>query len=298
MIPFNYHHLYYFYTIASLGSVSKAAEKLRVGQPALSSQLKQFEHYLGFKLFDRENKKLKLTEHGRWMLGYAAQIFSLGQEMSDSLSDKAGPNKRLRIQIGVSDFIPKSYTEALCKFILKHAPSTFISIQEKDPDRMLEELDTHLLDMILTDKPHRSGNSPEIQSYSVGKIPIVFCGTHLFVKQIKKLADLGDMPIILPTSDSQLHHAVLDFFIQHKLSPTVVAEIQDVEIMRRLVLANVGIAPVNAYTVKTAPSHEKMRVVRVRMPGMIYDSPYLLIKKRQRPHPLTDTIIQNFRLDA
>ncbi len=297
MIPFNYHHLYYFYTIASLGSVSKAAEKLRVGQPALSSQLKQFENYLGFKLFDRENKKLRLTDHGRWMLGYAAQIFSLGQEMSDSLSDKAAPNKRLRIQIGVSDFIPKSYTEALCKFILKLDPSTFLSIHEKDSDRMIEELDTHLLDIILTDKAHRSSNSSEIQSYSVGKIPIVFCGTHLFVKRIKKLADLEAVPMILPTSDSQLHHAVLDFFILHKLSPTIVAEIQDVEIMRRLVLAGIGVAPVNAYTVKTAPSHEKMKVVRVRIPGMIYDSPYLLIKKRQRPHPLVETILRNFRLE-
>jgi LysR family transcriptional activator of nhaA len=58
MIPFNYHHLYYFYTIAKLGSISKACEKLRLCQPTLSAQLKQFENYLKFKLFERENKKL------------------------------------------------------------------------------------------------------------------------------------------------------------------------------------------------------------------------------------------------
>jgi LysR family transcriptional activator of nhaA len=49
----NYHHLFYFKTIAEEGTVSKAAEKLRLGQPTLSAQLKQFEENLGVQLFER-----------------------------------------------------------------------------------------------------------------------------------------------------------------------------------------------------------------------------------------------------
>ena len=47
----NYHHLFYFKAIAEEGTVSKAAEKLRLGQPTLSAQLKQLEDNLGVQLF-------------------------------------------------------------------------------------------------------------------------------------------------------------------------------------------------------------------------------------------------------
>ena len=87
MIPLNYHHLYYFYVIAKEGSVSKAAKTLRLAQPTLSAQLKQFESFLDKKLFERENRKLKLTEDGHRILGYAKSIFDLGQELMDHVGD-------------------------------------------------------------------------------------------------------------------------------------------------------------------------------------------------------------------
>ena len=64
MLPFNYHHLYYFYIIARQGSISLAARQLSLAQPTLSAQLKQFEEYLGVKLFNREKKGLSLRKKG------------------------------------------------------------------------------------------------------------------------------------------------------------------------------------------------------------------------------------------
>ena len=54
------HHLFYIKTIAEEGTVSKAAEKLCLGQPTLSPHLKQFEDTLGVQLFERHHKKLVL----------------------------------------------------------------------------------------------------------------------------------------------------------------------------------------------------------------------------------------------
>ena len=59
----NYHHLYYFKTIVEEGTVSAAAEKLRIGQPTLSAQLKQFEESMGIPLFARKSKRLVITPH-------------------------------------------------------------------------------------------------------------------------------------------------------------------------------------------------------------------------------------------
>ncbi len=89
----NYHHLYYFKTIAEEESVSKAAHKLRLGQPTLSAQLKQFEEQLGVQLFERKHKKLLLTEQGRIALDYAQNIFRLGGEMFEVLNDHITPTR-------------------------------------------------------------------------------------------------------------------------------------------------------------------------------------------------------------
>ena len=103
MIPFNYHHLYYFYTVARMGGISKARGELRLAQPTLSSQIKQFENFLNVKLFEREGKKLVLTDEGRSILSYAAEIFDTGKELIAHLGD-ISPRGRPRIQIGFFTF--------------------------------------------------------------------------------------------------------------------------------------------------------------------------------------------------
>src|ERR1041384_6405514 len=61
-------HARTFVTVAELGSVSKAAQHLRIAQPALSRHLADLEHELGFKLFDRIGRGLLLTREGEQTL--------------------------------------------------------------------------------------------------------------------------------------------------------------------------------------------------------------------------------------
>lgn len=61
-------HARTFVTVAELGSVSKAAQHLRIAQPALSRHLADLEHELGFKLFDRIGRGLLLTGEGEQLL--------------------------------------------------------------------------------------------------------------------------------------------------------------------------------------------------------------------------------------
>jgi len=80
----NYHHLLYFWTVAREGTIARAAEKLHLGQPAISTQLKQLETALGVKLFQKSGRTLELTEMGRTVYRYADEIFSLGGELLDT----------------------------------------------------------------------------------------------------------------------------------------------------------------------------------------------------------------------
>jgi DNA-binding transcriptional LysR family regulator len=65
----NLQHARTFVTVAELGTVSKAATRLRITQPALSRRIGAFEHELGLKLFDRVGSRLVLTGEGEQLLG-------------------------------------------------------------------------------------------------------------------------------------------------------------------------------------------------------------------------------------
>ena len=68
MIPLNYHHLYYFYTVAKTGSIAKATDTLLLAQPTISAQIKELERFFKRPLFERRNRRLVLTEEGRCLL--------------------------------------------------------------------------------------------------------------------------------------------------------------------------------------------------------------------------------------
>ncbi|MDA9101366.1 LysR family transcriptional regulator [Omnitrophica bacterium] len=297
MIPLNYHHLYYFYVIAEEGSVTGAAQKLRLAQSSLSMQLGQFEDFLEKKLFVREGKKLLLTEDGHYILSYAKAIFDLGDELSDSLGDR-GRKEQLRIQIGVSSFIPKSFVDNIINGLFEQPETPYIYIVEKHADEMIADLAVHKLDMVLNDLSHQAPVEQGIQNHVLARIPIVLCANKRLAKTIRKIPqDLNHAPMILPTSQSQTYHALQEYFLTHKIKPKIIAEIQDIELVRRLALSGKGVAPLNEFTVLNAPAKERLTILgKERSQFPIHDTIYLICKKRKHPHPLVTQMIKQFKL--
>jgi len=84
----NYHHLLYFWVVASEGSVTAACERLHLTQPTISSQLRKLEKFVGSNLFKRLARNLVLTKTGQLVLEYAEEIFSLGRELSEVLAGR------------------------------------------------------------------------------------------------------------------------------------------------------------------------------------------------------------------
>jgi LysR family transcriptional activator of nhaA len=144
----NYHHLFYFKTIAEEGTVSKAADKLRLGQPTLSAQLKQFEETLGVQLFERHHKKLVLTEQGKVALDYSKSIFKMGSEMYEVLHDRLKPLKP-SLHLGALDSVPKQIILQLVKHAFRIAPCQ-ITLSEGKSDELLRELTSHRMDLMVT----------------------------------------------------------------------------------------------------------------------------------------------------
>lgn len=61
----NYHHLFYFWTVARDKTIAKASHALRLARATVSEQIRSLEDSLGVKLFEKEGRGLVLTEAGR-----------------------------------------------------------------------------------------------------------------------------------------------------------------------------------------------------------------------------------------
>lgn len=295
MIPINYHHLYYFYTIAKAGTISKAGETLLLAQSTLSAQLKQLETSLGRQLFERKKQRLLLTEEGRLVLDYAESIFEMGRELQDAMRDRPRAG-RIAVQVGIVNGTPRAFGHALLECLLKDSALASVTVQDGSLAELATGLNQQKMDVVLSDVNIRGNDQGEIFNHLIGKIPVVLAAAPHLARRCRKIPeDLDGVPFILPSLPSQVYHQVRDALALWKVRPNVVAEVQDVELARRLALAGHGVAPMNEYTVAASLPRGGLKVIGASRTLGIYESIYLVTRRRKWPNPLVERVIDSFR---
>ena len=244
----NYHHLFYFKTIAEEGTVSKAAEKLRVGQPTLSAQLKQFEDNLGVQLFERHHKKLILTEQGKVALDYSKNIFRMGSEMYEVLHDRLKPLKP-SLHLGALDSIPKQIVLQLVKHAFRVSPCQ-ITLSEGKSDELTRELVAHRMDLMVTNFIPTGLDAKGLYPKSIAKKNVAFYGAPKF-KALRKgfPKSISSEPMILPTYDSRLRQDLDHWAKLHKIELNVIIESQDISVKKLMAVNEMGLITAAAHTV-------------------------------------------------
>ncbi len=244
----NYHHLFYFKTIAEEGTVSKAAEKLKLGQPTLSAQLKQFEDTIGIQLFERHHKKLVLTEQGKIALDYSKNIFRMGSEMYEVLHDRLKPLKPT-IHLGALDSVPKQIVLQLVKHAFRISPCQ-ITLSEGKSDELIRELTAHRMDLMVTNFLPAGTDGKGLFSKSIVKKNVAFYGAPKF-KALRKgfPKSISGEPMILPTYDSRLRQDLDHWAKLNKIELNIVIESQDVSVKKLMAINEMGLIPTATHTV-------------------------------------------------
>ncbi|HWB03164.1 MAG TPA: LysR substrate-binding domain-containing protein [Verrucomicrobiales bacterium] len=140
-----FHQLRYFIAAAEDLSISRAAARLHVSQPALSRQIALLEDELGLALFDRIRKRIYMTEAGRFFLPKARQIICDAETGVQQVKEQFGKTRRT-LRLGfLSPFLDDLISPAVREFRQRH-PKTQISLFELAPRAQLERLKRHELD--------------------------------------------------------------------------------------------------------------------------------------------------------
>ncbi len=289
----NYHHLFYFKTIAEEGTVSKAAEKLRIGQPTLSAQLKQFEDTIGVQLFERQHKKLILTEQGKVALEYSKNIFKMGSEMYEVLHDRLRP-LRPSLHIGSLDSIPKQIVLQLVKHAFKISPCQ-VTISEGSSDHLLRELSTHRMDIMISNFLPTGTDSKGLFPKAITRKNVAFYAHPKFKKLRKGFPDsLSGQPLILPTYDSKLRYDIDHWAKVHKIELNVIVEGQDISTKKLMAIEGLGLLSTATHTVtRQILAGELLEIGQVQG---VHEELFLITAQRKIANSIAAKLMTNFNI--
>ncbi|MDD2809882.1 transcriptional activator NhaR [Rhodoferax sp.] len=230
----NFKHLYYFWVTAKAGGIMRAGEQLHTTPQTLSGQIKLLEDWLGHKLFQKSGRQLQLTEHGRLALGYADQIFSLGQDLETALRQVRGSVRRLDFRVGVADSVSKSVAYRLLEPAFGVGQPIKLMASEGKFDDLLAQLALHRLDLVIADEPMPSRVSVKAFNHALGRSGLSFFAAPALQKRLKGdfPACLQGIPMLIPGAAAAVRQQLEGWFAKHQLSPEVVGEFDDAALMK------------------------------------------------------------------
>ncbi len=246
-------HIRYFLAVAEDLHFRKAAERLYISQPGLSRQIKIMERDLGIILFERHNRKVALTEVGKYLqkeltnnLKNLEQIFDHAQliEKGDFGSLKLG-----YVGSAMRDIIPNLLLQLRNSY-----PDVVFGLNEMDNNRQINELLSHEIDLGFV-RLERVPRGLEIQSILKEPFCLVLPESHaISVSNFKHLNQFKDEHFILfdQKYSTSYYEKVMQIFDDSGFTPLVSHNTIHATSIYNLVKNNFGISLVPKSLISTS----------------------------------------------
>ncbi|MFK8081020.1 MAG: LysR family transcriptional regulator [Granulosicoccus sp.] len=279
MKTLNYHHLRYFREVAHEGNLSRAATRLNVSQSALSIQIKSLEDRLGHSLFERIGRGLVLTEVGRITLDHADRIFGVGAELLATLDQNTSVLPTLKL--GAVSTISRNFVIGFLKPAIRHGELDIV-LRSGSMPALLESLKTLALDVVLSTEipPAEYGGDFAAQRIAEQKIGIHGIPERLDYPSLKKM--LESEPLIVPT-ESAIRTAFESLVARLRISPRIVASVDDMAMVRLLAREGTGLAVAPAVVVADEVASGKLATAPFKI--NVVEPFYAVTMNRKYPHP-------------
>ena len=293
-LKLNLKHLRYFWSVASHGSIARAAETLYITPQTISGQLKDLESEVGAKLFQREGRQLVLTETGRMVFSYADEMFQLGLELQDVLAGRT-PGSTITLKVGVAMVVPKLLAYRVLEPVLQMPGPVKLICHEAPIVDLLADLSVHKLDMVLADSPVNPALNIRAYNHALGNSGITFFATPAQAKKLKKgfPLSLNRTTMLMPSSGSNLRRNLENWFEIHGIEPVIVAEFEDRALMKAFGERGSGV-----FTSPTTVENDVIDKYGVHIIGRTDDfseSFYVISPERRIKHPAINVITESAR---
>ena len=280
----NYQHLFYFWTVAREGGVSVAAKKLRLSQPTVSGQVHSLEHALGVKLLERSGRKLVLTDAGRTAMRYADVIFGQGRDLVEALAGR-GEGKPVLFTVGVVEALSKIVAYRVLAPVLAVESGMRLSCREDKPERLLGELVSGDLDVVISDAPAPSGSRVQAYNHALGDSGVTFFAEPTVAKSLRRgfPESLDGVALLMPSESAAVRRPLDRWFDRLGIRPRVAAEFEDSALMKMFGAAGAGVF--TGPTAFAADISRRYEVIPVGSTEEVRERVFAISLERRLKHP-------------
>lgn len=280
----NFHHLRYFWRVAMDGNLTRTARQLHVAQSALSAQIRHLETYFGQPLFNREGRRLVLTEAGTIALTYAERIFADGAELVSTL--ERGRRTEQVLRVGAVATLSRNFQRSFMQPMIEES-GVQLRLEAGRLDELLDGLEAHTLDLVLSNEAPNRPDS-RLRSRRLARQPVSIIASRpppgfSFPK------DLSRHLMIVPGRTSEVR-AEFDALCERLgVSVQILAEVDDMATIRLLAADANALAIVPSVVVRdelrTGVVHELCVVPDIA------ENFYGITMERSFQHPLVETLL-------
>lgn len=245
----NLHHLRLFRAVVLAGSMAAAAKQLRLSPSALSTQIRTLEQTLGHELFERRGRRLLLTEAGRIALEHAETIFRTADDLVDTLRSSRRARRLLRV--GSLSTLSRNFQLAFLRPVLGREDVEVV-LRSGSQEELLRDLATLTLDVVLTNMPPPPEAEGRWIVHLVDEQPVALVGTPARVggESVPLGGLLRREPLVLPAQGTLLRRAFDSLLSRLRIAPRIVAEADDMAMLRLLARADIGLVVIPPIVVR------------------------------------------------
>jgi DNA-binding transcriptional LysR family regulator len=285
-------HLQYFKTVAEQLHFRKAAASLFISQPPLSRQIKELEEELGVQLFLRNNKRVILTEAGKYFKGEVDAIFARLEE---------GKNMTRQIHMGESGELAIGYISSLyqphlaevLKAMREVFPHIKTSLYERHTIKQIESLEQGTLDVGILRAPVHS-DKLQLQTLFFDPFMVVIGGPDKKVSNTEELAlIIRDKPFIFYNKEYAPHYndKLMEICNRMGFKPNIIHEANNVNSILQLVEAGLG---VSILPLSLRQQYEYLKVSFIELADIPVSTEVVLAYKKSNLNPALKWFIDNY----
>lgn len=243
-------HLKYFLAVAEELNFTKASEKLFISQPPLSRQIIELEEEIQARLFNRNNKKVELTEAGKY---FEKEVRELFQNLEHSIikTKKIAQNTSGEFRIAYISSIYSAVISDLIQQLKKQFPYVNFKLFEVSTSKQILALEQGKIDLGIIRSPIKS---PKIKSqlWFQDGFSVVYNKSLIQINSEKDIPTLKDETFVFFNKDyaPHYHEVLLQLCAFYGFTPKIVHESNNINSIVQLVKNGLGISIVPATIAK------------------------------------------------
>lgn len=278
-----------FQAIAETGSFTKAGDRLHVSQSAISRQIKLLEGELGVQVLMRVNKRVFLTEAGQALVKHCHRLFrDIEEAVLEVSANGQLSHGSLRIAGGMS----------VCTYLLPQLlkryktlyPSIKLTVSTGNSEPIIRQIRNNEIDLGFLTLPIVANDLQVISILREEMVVVTGMKHPLGTKRQISPQDLAATPLILFERGSNTRKVIDQFFADQHLTPQIIMEMENVEIIKPLVEIGLGLTIIPYQSIVREVQAGKLHFARVAGHRLYRDLGLVFLKMDYIPRALREMV--------